>query len=90
MIHSHLSVRDRILMTPLTPLFDFNLSTLCSASSSYSRSSQFKFNSPSVSQRSLLTTVESRASTPRASTRNAIATNNNDSGSGKPFLFSFT
>ncbi|XP_041018658.1 putative L-ascorbate peroxidase 6 isoform X2 [Juglans microcarpa x Juglans regia] len=83
MIHSHPSVRDRILMTPLIPLFDFNLSPLCSASSSYSRSSQFKFISPSVSQRSLLTTVESRASTPRASTRIAIATNNNDSGSAR-------
>ncbi|KAG6706502.1 hypothetical protein I3842_07G224800 [Carya illinoinensis] len=70
-------------MMPLTTLFDFNPSPLCSASSSYSRSSQFKFSSPSVSQRSLLTTVESRASTPRASTRIAIATNNNDSGSAR-------
>ena len=74
----------KIMSMTSTTLFNSNPahSLLCSSTSNSSSSSSlsfiFKFKFPAKSQRSPLSTVEFRATTPRASTRIGIA--ENDSG----------
>lgn len=80
-------------MTSSTTLFHFKPSLLhCSASTaSSSHSLSLKFIFPARPQRPLFPTVQiqSRPSTPRASSRTAVATEN-DSGSGKALhIYSF-
>jgi hypothetical protein len=84
--HSFSAVRYRQYghMTSSTTLFYFKPSLLhCSTSttsSSHSLSLKFKF--PARPQRPLFPTVQSRSSTPRASSHTGVSAEN-DSGSGK-------